>query len=112
VTKELAVASRQHVVWHFLFHQAVNFVRRLYKKQKSRHFYTIEVIEADSQAMLKTLTGNNFQDAFKNGRSADNDAFERKGPTTSVTVASRLKVLEIMDGFLYTTFGYKFLRPT
>jgi hypothetical protein len=33
---------------------------------KGRHFDTIEVIEAESQAVLKTLTEHDFQDAFKN----------------------------------------------
>jgi hypothetical protein len=32
---------------------------------KGRHFDTIEVIEAESQAVLNTLTEHNFQDAFK-----------------------------------------------
>jgi hypothetical protein len=31
-----------------------------------RHFDTIEVIEAESQAVLNILTEQNFQDAFKN----------------------------------------------
>jgi hypothetical protein len=34
-------------------------------KLKGRHFDTIEVIEADSQAVLNTLTEHDFQDAFK-----------------------------------------------
>jgi hypothetical protein len=34
-------------------------------KLKSRHFDTIEVIEAESQAVLNTLTEHDFQDAFK-----------------------------------------------
>jgi hypothetical protein len=33
-------------------------------KLKGRNFYTIEVIEAESQAVLN-LTEHNFQDAFK-----------------------------------------------
>jgi hypothetical protein len=37
---------------------------RLKVKLKGRHFDTIEVIEADSQAVLNTLTENDFQDAF------------------------------------------------
>jgi hypothetical protein len=35
---------------------------------KGYRFDTIEVIEADSQAVLNTFTEYNFQDAFKNGR--------------------------------------------
>jgi 23S rRNA maturation mini-RNase III len=38
---------------------------RLKIKQKGRHFYTTEVIEAESQAVLNTLTEHYFQDAFK-----------------------------------------------
>jgi hypothetical protein len=34
-------------------------------KLKDRHFDTIEVIEAESQAMLNTLTEHNLQVAFK-----------------------------------------------
>jgi hypothetical protein len=35
-------------------------------------FGTFEVIEAESQAVLNTLTGHDFQNAFKNGSSAGN----------------------------------------
>jgi hypothetical protein len=34
-------------------------------KLKDCHFDTIEMIEADLQAVLNTLTEHNFQDAFK-----------------------------------------------
>jgi hypothetical protein len=34
-------------------------------KLKVRHFVTTEVIEAESQAVLDTLTEHAFQDAFK-----------------------------------------------
>jgi hypothetical protein len=34
-------------------------------KLKGRHFETIEVIEAESQVVLNTLTEHDFQDAFK-----------------------------------------------
>jgi hypothetical protein len=33
---------------------------------KGRHFDTIEVMENESQAMLNTLTEQNFQNAFTN----------------------------------------------
>jgi hypothetical protein len=33
-------------------------------KLKCRHFYTLEVIEAEPQAVLNTLTVHDFQDAF------------------------------------------------
>jgi hypothetical protein len=50
---------------------------RLHIKLKGRHFDTVEVIEAESQAVLNTLTEHGFQDAFKNGRSAGNGAYGR-----------------------------------
>jgi hypothetical protein len=43
-------------------------------KLKSSHFDTAEVIEAESQAVLNSLTGQDFQDAFKNGTSPGNDS--------------------------------------
>jgi hypothetical protein len=36
----------------------------LKKKLKGRHFDTAEVIEAELQAVLNTLTEHNFQNAF------------------------------------------------
>jgi hypothetical protein len=39
---------------------------RLKIKLKGRHFDTIEVIEAESQAVLNTRTEHDFQDGFKN----------------------------------------------
>jgi hypothetical protein len=38
---------------------------RLKIKLKGRHFDTIEVMEAESQAVLNSLTEHDFQDAFK-----------------------------------------------
>jgi hypothetical protein len=35
-------------------------------KLKGRHFYSIEVIKAELQVVLNTLTEHDFQDAFKN----------------------------------------------
>jgi hypothetical protein len=78
-------------------------------KLKGRHFDTIEVVEAESQAVLNTLTEHDFQDAFKNGRSAGSGAYTQKGTTSRVMVASRTTVsfnqmaapvLEIFDGSL------------
>jgi hypothetical protein len=37
-------------------------------KPKERHFDTIEVMEAESQAVLNTVTEHYFQDAFKQGQ--------------------------------------------
>jgi hypothetical protein len=34
-------------------------------KLRCRHFDTIEVIEAESQAVLNTLTEHDYQDVFK-----------------------------------------------
>jgi hypothetical protein len=48
-------------------------------KLKCRHFDTIEVIEAESQAVLNTLTEHDFQNAFKNDRSAGNGTYAQKG---------------------------------
>jgi hypothetical protein len=38
-------------------------------KLKDRHFDTTEVMEAEPQAVLNSLTEQGFQDAFQNGRS-------------------------------------------
>jgi hypothetical protein len=56
---------------------------------KGRHFDTTEVTEAESLAVLDTLTEHDFQNAFKNSRSAGNGAYARKGTTLRVMVASR-----------------------
>jgi hypothetical protein len=34
-------------------------------KLKGRHFYTTAVLEAESQAVVNILTGQDFQDTFK-----------------------------------------------
>jgi hypothetical protein len=39
--------------------------RRLKTKLKGHHFDTIQVIEAESQAALNTLTEHDFRNAFK-----------------------------------------------
>jgi hypothetical protein len=49
-------------------------------------------MEAESQAVLNALTEHDFQDAFKNGRSAGDGAYARKGTTLRMMVASRPKV--------------------
>jgi hypothetical protein len=51
-------------------------------KLEGRHFDTSEVIKAELQAVLNTLTEHNFQDAFKqlkNDRSAWNDTYAWMG---------------------------------
>jgi hypothetical protein len=76
---------RPHSLYFYLF-------PRLKTKLKGRHFDTIEVIEAESQAVLNTLTDHDFQDAFKNSRSVGSSAYALKGTTSRVMVASRSKV--------------------
>jgi hypothetical protein len=49
-------------------------------------------MEAESQAVLNSLTEHDFQDEFKNGRSAGNGAYRMKGTTSRVIVATRPKV--------------------
>jgi hypothetical protein len=80
---------------------------RLKIKLKGSQFNKTEVNEEESQAVLNTLTEQDFQDAFKNGRNAGNDGYARKESTSRVMVASSSKVSfyqmvalipEIMDG--------------
>jgi hypothetical protein len=74
-------------------------------KLEGRHFDTTEVMEAESQAVLNSLTEHGFQDALKNGRSAGNGAYGRKGTTSRVMVASRHRVSSSPDGS--TSLGEK-----
>jgi hypothetical protein len=55
-------------------------------KLKGRHFDTIEVIEAESQAVFNTLSEHDFQDALKKWQKrwercirAEGDYFKRHG---------------------------------
>jgi hypothetical protein len=82
-TKALDIASQQRTVSHIIFQEAVFDLKQhdccpayfflcpqLKIKLKYSHFDRVKVIEAKSQAMQNTLTGYDFQDAYKkNGRS-------------------------------------------
>jgi hypothetical protein len=80
VTNELAVASRQHTSFFtrgFLTENNMTVIPhppsfslfpRLEIKLKSRHFHTIEMINAEFQVVLNILTEHDSQDLFKNGR--------------------------------------------
>jgi hypothetical protein len=72
-------------------HSLLSSVYLLKLKLKGRHFDTAEAIEAEMQAVLNSLTENDFQDPFMEGRSAGNGVHVWKG-TTWVMVASRPKV--------------------
>jgi hypothetical protein len=62
-------------------------------KLKCRHFDTTEVMVAELQAVLDTFAEHDFQNEFKNARSAGNGAYERKCTTLTVMVASRPKII-------------------
>jgi hypothetical protein len=59
---------------------------------KGSNFDTIEVIEAESQAMLNALTEHVFQDAFKTDRSTGNSVYSGNKTTSRVKVATRPKI--------------------
>jgi hypothetical protein len=62
-------------------------------KLKGFRFDISEVIKAELQAVLNTFTEHDFQDALKNGsRSAMISVYVRKGTTSRVMGASRLKI--------------------
>jgi hypothetical protein len=61
---------------------------RLKIKLKGRHFDTIEVIEAESQAVLNTLTEHDFQDALKMAEALERGAYAQKGTTSSRPIVS------------------------
>jgi hypothetical protein len=79
-------------------------------KMKGGYFDTTEVIEAEWQAVLNTLTEHNFQDAFKNGRSTGNGTCKWKGTTLRVMMASMPKISFCPDGS--TSPSYTFLSKT
>jgi hypothetical protein len=93
----------------FSFHQAI-FYQKQHECRQPTHptflclcwnaiiFATIEVNEAESQAMLNTLTEDNFQNTFKKCQKPGNGAYARKGTTSRMMVASRPKVNIWPDG--------------
>jgi hypothetical protein len=84
-------------------------------KHKGSYFDTIEVIEAESQVVLNTVTEHNIQDPFKNSKSTENGTYTQKGTTSRVMVASRLKVFDKMAAQVLKTmngsFYYRNARP-
>jgi hypothetical protein len=104
--KEMAVASQQPTASHFLFHTII-FTKnkmavfphppffflflRLKINLKGRHLNTTEVIEAESQAVLNTLTEHDFQNAFKNWQKSWESCLRAEGDCFRVTVISSLK---------------------
>jgi hypothetical protein len=110
--KRMAVASQQH----FPFHQGIfdqkqhdcrppptllPSVSRIEIKLKGDHFDITEVVKAESQAVLNTITEYNVQVAFKNGRSTGKGEYARKrGPKLGLDQTAA-RVPEIMDVSLY-----------
>jgi hypothetical protein len=47
---------------------------RLQIKLKGRHFATVQLMEAELQVVLNTLTEHYIQDTFNNSRSSENGA--------------------------------------
>jgi hypothetical protein len=98
-TIELAVASRQRTISQLLFAREFsirnNTPTTLFFSVspnekinvKGCHFDTTEMIKAESQDVLKTI-----DEAFKNGRSAGDGAYERKVTTSRVMVVNMPKV--------------------
>jgi hypothetical protein len=74
-----------HPLYFFLF-------LRLKIKLKGRHFDTTEVIEAELQAALNTLTEHDCQDAFKIQKKLWEQRIRAKGTISEGTVASRSKI--------------------
>jgi hypothetical protein len=50
-------------------------------KLKGCNFDTVEVIEAESQAVLNNIIQHDFQDTYENGRSAGNGKYKQNETT-------------------------------
>jgi hypothetical protein len=61
-------------------------------KPKNRHSDTVDVIEAESQAVLNTLTEHNFQDEFKMAKTLKTVHSGRRELLRGVWVVSKPKV--------------------
>jgi hypothetical protein len=61
-------------------------------KQKCRHFDTMEVIEAESDAALNALAEHDFEDALKKWQGAVNVAYSRKGTSSRLLAGIGHKV--------------------
>jgi DUF1365 family protein len=78
-TKELAIIAQHNLTFPFHF--------SLFHQLNGRHFEKVEMNEVETQVALNTHTEHDFQDAFKNGRSAWSGAYVQKGITVKVMVA-------------------------
>jgi hypothetical protein len=87
-TREFFTKSNMTVVPHSPY---FSLFSQLKIKQKGRLFYTIEVMKAESQAVLNIFPEHVFQGAFKNGRSTGNGAYAWKATTPRLMVACRPK---------------------
>jgi hypothetical protein len=61
-TRELLIKNNMAIVFHPPYFSMFPWLKI---KLKGHHFDTIEVIDAELQAVLNTLTEHDFQDAFK-----------------------------------------------
>jgi hypothetical protein len=85
----------------------------LKKELKGLYFDTMEIIEAEMQALLNTLIKHDFLGTFKSGRSSGNCIYPRKGTTSRRWCPEGQKLVfdrmaapvpEIMAGSLYLDY--------
>jgi hypothetical protein len=70
-------------------------------KLKGHHYDTTEVIEAESRAVLNTLTEHDFQNAFKKWQNRWERCIRVEGAISRVMVTSRRKVSPRNCGWLF-----------